>query len=70
VETPSYSALQPCDVHWILFSLALGFTKPYRGEMAESMKDRKLRGMIRTGSRGEEYFFHGLIGMLFFVAVV
>jgi len=33
-------------------------------------KDRKLRGMIRTGSRGEEYFFHGLIGMLFFVAVV
>jgi len=33
-------------------------------------KDFKLHGPIRTGSRGEEYFFYGLIGMLFLVAVI
>jgi inner membrane protein len=33
-------------------------------------KDIKLHGPIRTGSRGEEYFFYGLIGMLFLVAVI
>jgi len=34
------------------------------------LKDFKLHGPIRTGSRGEEYFFYGLIGMLFLVAVI
>ncbi len=33
-------------------------------------KDFKLHGPIRTGSRGEEYFFYGLIGMLFLVAII
>jgi hypothetical protein len=32
--------------------------------------DLKLHGPIRTGSRGEEYFFYGLIGMLFLAAII
>ena len=33
-------------------------------------KDLRLHGPIRTGSRGEEYFFYGLIGMLFVAAII
>lgn len=32
-------------------------------------KDLKLHGMIRTGSRGEEFFFYGLFAILVLVAV-
>ena len=33
-------------------------------------KDLKLHGPIRTGGREEEYFFYGLIGMLFLTAII
>jgi inner membrane protein len=50
--------------------LVLDSLNPTGVKWLRPWKDSKLHGPIRTGSRGEEYFFYGLIGMLFLVAVI
>ena len=50
--------------------LVLDSLNPTGVKWLSPWKDLKLHGMITTGSRGEEYFFYGLIGMLFLAAAV
>jgi len=50
--------------------LVLDSLNPTGVKWMRPWKDFKLHGPIRTGSRGEEYFFYGLFGMLILVAVV
>jgi inner membrane protein len=50
--------------------LVLDSLNPTGVKWLSPWKDFKLHGMIRTGSRGEEYFFYGLIGLLILAALV
>ncbi len=49
--------------------LVLDSLSPTGVKWLSPWKDLKLHGMIRTGSRGEEYFFYGLIGAFIVVAL-
>ena len=50
--------------------LVLDSLTPTGVKLLSPLKDVKLHGMIRTGSRGEEYFFYSLFGALILVAAV